>query len=474
MFDYSSVSSNTPPVKVAIMGLGGAGNNILDLVNGNTTPSSSLYSVNLDLRTLNASKADHKIHLGGSVTYGLGSGGDPQVAIKAARDSEGEITKALEGTNLLVLIAGLGGGTGSGAAPAIAKTAKKLGAFVVSVMTMPFSFEGERRREQAEQARRELTAASDISLCFENDRIESLLGGEGKALDAFEASNRLLAQAAEAIPVLAVKPGIIHLGLDDLKSIVSKGTDHCLFGVGSAAGGNRAKEAAEKVLSCPLFAAKKPETIDEILIHVAGPESLTVSELEKAVTTITEQLPEKIQIHFGVSIVPELGDTLNVTAFAVDQSFEPAAPQKAEPEILPIPAAVDDDPLPPPTLDPVEEGMDDTDDIDADEEEESFEPEPESEPFPDDPDTEDEDEEEEQEGPVPHAYRREPSTAMSEFDFDVSQPGPEPVRETSEKPDWRERAASEPSFKGLFSDDNPFIVDGEDLDLPPSMRKKKD
>lgn len=518
MFDYSTDNPENQPAKVAIIGLGGAGNNILNMIEQDAASSYSLYSVNLDLRLLKASKAPHKIHLGESLTFGLGSGGDPQVGAKAAAASESALTGAVENKGLVILLAGLGGGTGSGAAPVIAKLAGEAGGFIVSVVTMPFTFEGSRRREQANQAIEQLLAYSDIVLCFENDRMESLLEGEQKALEAFEASNRLLAQAAEAIPTLAIKPGLFHLGLDDLRAVVAKGSCHCLFGVGSASGENRAIEAARQALACPLFTSEQAKPNGkEVLIHISGSKSISISEIELAVKTIADELPEKTQIHFGVSIDPTLGDKVKIMTFA-SESASCNAPSKPAP--LPIPAAIDETPFPQPVAVPDE--VDESDEEDADEEEEIFAPTSdaqldsiirnedkgpamteseldEADPVDYPPASErhtappvretapqiEEESEEYDEEPLPPPAK----PSMGEFNFGFA--NPEPLDEGAPRnsaqhenddrsSDYRNRTFQEddqfsnPSFKGLFSDDNPFIVDGEDLDLPPSMRKKKD
>lgn len=519
MFDYSTDNPESQPAKVSIIGLGGAGNNILDMIEQDAASSYSLYSVNLDLRLLKASKATHKIHLGESLTFGLGSGGDPQVGAKAAKASESSLVPAVKNNGLVILLAGLGGGTGSGAAPVIAKLAGESGSFIVSVVTMPFTFEGARRREQANQAIDQLLAYSDIVLCFENDRMESLLEGEQKALEAFEASNRLLAQAAEAIPTLAIKPGLFHLGLDDLKTIVAKGSCHCLFGVGSASGESRAIDAARQALACPLFTSEQARPNGkEVLIHISGSDSLSIPEIELAVKTIADELPENTQIHFGVSIDAALSDKIKVMTFASEAASSCSTSSKPSP--LPIPTAIDETPLPQPPVGPEE--VDDTDEEDADEEEEAYAPVSDAqlgsiirndnegsamteseldevEPVDYPPAFEKpatpparniapetiSDPEEYDEEPLPSPAR----SAMGEFNFGFANPEPLDAvtrhsHEQHEAPgresDYRNRSSQEddqfsnPSFKGLFSDDNPFIVDGEDLDLPPSMRKKKD
>lgn len=483
--------------QIALIGIGGAGSNILDLIGGESIVADARHSVNLDLRLLNASSAPGKIHLGETLTHGLGSGGDPDVGARAARQGEEALAAILEGRDLVILLAGLGGGTGSGATPVIAQMARERKAFTVAVVTMPFTFEGARRNQQAVMAMEQLASSADLVLCFENDRMESLLEGEQRALEAFEASNRLLAQAAEAIPALAFKPGLLHVGLDDLKALIGPDTKGCRFGIGTAEGPDRASRAARKALQCPLFACNEDQqTPSHVLVHISGPSSLSVAEMEAIVDIMNTATGRQGHIHFGVSVLPEAGESVKVMVFApnLETASQPAVPESPPAGVEPAHVA----PSPVSAL-PVEPAAEEQDE--QEEEEQiplseaqlesviEYDETPSPAPAPELPEEEEPEEDpvdypagspsrESQPDPDPEQSKAVPS-AMGEFNFDLVEPPVKPpVAKHEPEPresgyaSYRENESS-PSFKGLFSDDDPFIVDGEDLDLPPSMRKKK-
>lgn len=540
MLTYSPSDEPTTPPRVAIIGLGGAGSNVLHLMEKKELPGCSLYSVNLDIRLLESSGAPHKIHLGSSVTHGLGSGGDPQVGAQAARESEASLVRALEGCSLAVMIAGLGGGTGSGAAPVIARLAKELGVFLVSVVTMPFDFEGPRRSEQARAALAELALYSDILVPFDNEKMADLVSADGSVLRAFDASNRLLMRAAEAVPMLHGNPGLVRLGLDDLRTVMAGRNRSCLFGFGTARGGNKAVEAARQVMESPFLAtAESLRGVSEVLVHVTGGELLGLDDIRKAMDEIARLLPGRMQVHFGVSVCPEAGDELRLVLFASTAMrehvrkplTESAFSAEATEVVSPVPAPVS---LPAVPEDALSRSV--VAELPADE---PVVPEsPVQEPViiihsDIDPGAELELRQEDPEPPsdvssVPHvevpAFSFEPSnrtmapsprsapqSRRSRFEKKVEAPAvtppvaePLPVEEEEDSFDKLKEIFVEKSpaeifagdsgdstssdeaidpllpeeeededGKGLFSNVDAFIVDGEDLDLPPFMRKKK-
>ncbi len=524
MLTYSPSDEPATPSRVAVIGLGGAGSNVLHLMEKKELPNCSLYSVNLDLRLLEASGAPHKIHLGSSVTHGLGSGGDPHIGAQAARESEASLVRALEGCSLAVMIAGLGGGTGSGAAPVIARLAKELGVFLVAVVTTPFDFEGPRRQEQARAALAELALYADILVPFDNEKMAELVSADGSVLRAFDASNRLLMRAAEAVPMLHGNPGLIRLGLDDLRTVMAGRNRSCLFGYGTARGGNKAVEAAQQVMDSPFLAAPEPlRGVSEVLVHVTGGELLGIAEIRKAMDEIAKLLPSRMQIHFGVSINQELGDELRLVLYASTAMREilrkpspvmetrmdtplPSVPVVASPPVLEAPVS--------PTVpaesvviihSDVDPGLGIFDEApiqDAPDEEEltvaSTTPQPESPVFSFEPTSRVmppasataptrlrpthlvpnlrgeapvnipllEEEEEDPFDKLKDMFaEKEVSDPLSDLEDELLPP--EDVNLLSEEDEEDEDG------KGHFSNVDAFIVDGEDLDLPPFMRNKK-
>ena len=198
---------------IAIVGIGGAGANILQCFAGSSANNVRLYTMSLDERVGRACGSNVEfVQLGSGLNHGLGSGGDPSVGAGAADESRADIERMLQGARLLVMVTGLGGGTGSGAAPVLAQMAREAGLFLVSVLVMPFSFEGKRRREQAELAREEIARLSDIVFCFENDYMEELFRNRPGARAVFEEVDRMLARATASVPMLASSPGFINHG----------------------------------------------------------------------------------------------------------------------------------------------------------------------------------------------------------------------------------------------------------------------
>lgn len=514
MPEYSSNQPASP--KTAIIGLGGAGHNILGIISQKTCPEYSLYAAHLDMRLLNASNAAHKILLGEKSSHGLGSGGDPAVGALAATISESQLKDTLLGKELVIIIAGLGGGTGSGAAPVIAGSAKKQQAFVVCLVVTPFSFEGARRKQQADNALAELKKNADMVLCFDNNHIRNLLSEDSNAVQAFDLSNTILANAAQTIHSIAYHPGFFHIGLDDLQTVASKG--HCLFGMGLASGEQRHINAAKQLLDCPLF-SKDIESIDDgnILIQFSGPDSLAIKEIEEAVKLISRSLPEQAQIHLGIAIRPELKDSIEIMLFAGKTVMEKEVPVTIIHETKPVPP-------------PSRENTEDITPTPGQKQEHHAEetvpsaataaiPEkqiqdhspakeqPEERPLIIETDIDPIDYSNEiQEDNTGKPLAEQPADDLQqithetrhtgEFDFgilDTPHTPPAPELKELEKPQTEkeenapqhqkqeppqpsvEQPKEEPApIKEFFSADDPFIVDGENLDLPPSMRKKRD
>lgn len=304
--------------RVVIVGIGGAGANILQCFGGSSAANVRLCTMSLDERVGLGSGNVEFLQLGAGFNHGLGSGGDPEVARRAATESAGEIRRLIRGARLLVMVVGLGGGTGSGAAPMLAQMAKEAGLFLVTVAVMPFAFEGRRRRAQADAALEEVSRLSDIVYCFENDYMEDLFRGRPGARAVFEEANRLLAKATASVPMLSSSPGIINLGLDELAAALDNSDSRCLFGSGSGYGSNRAEDAARAALQSPLLAFRGAIRFSRCVIaHVAGGESMSLAEVRTAMETVRGALADDdVTLYFGTSVKPHLGDEMRLTLIA--------------------------------------------------------------------------------------------------------------------------------------------------------------
>ncbi len=329
---------------IAIVGIGGAGANILQCFAGSSANNVRLYTMSLDERVGRACGSNVEfVQLGGGLNHGLGSGGDPSVGAGAAEESRADIERMLQGARLLVMVAGLGGGTGSGAAPVLAQMAREAGLFLVSVLVMPFSFEGKRRREQADSAREEIARLSDIVFCFENDYMEELFRNRPGARAVFEEVDRMLARATAAVPMLASSPGFINLGLDELATALENQDSRCIFGSGSGYGQNRAEAAAQAVLESPLVAYHGALSFARtVIVHIAGGDTLSLTEIRTIMELVRAGLAdEEVSIFFGATVKPHLGDEVRVTLIASINAdeFKTAIEAPPVPERLPEPEA---------------------------------------------------------------------------------------------------------------------------------------
>ena len=315
MISYNRDPQQTiPESSVKIIGLGGAGANMLDRATLDGLAGPEMTCVNTDLRTLSSSVAAEKIHLGKNLTKGLGAGGDPELGARAAQEVEHELRDALRGRKMVFLCVGLGGGTGSGAAPLIVRIAREEGAFVVVFATMPFGFEGQRRREQADTALNELSVLANAVVTFDNDRMGELVLAKQGVHEAFAACDTMISEAVKAVTRLVVRPGLINIGLADLMSALNTTRSRCLFGSGSGQGENRSQQAIENALNSPLLDKGHLLTnATSVLIHVCGDESLTLYEVELLMQSLSKHIPSDSQVLFGVATDPSMNGDLSVT-----------------------------------------------------------------------------------------------------------------------------------------------------------------
>lgn len=303
-----------PTSSVKIVGLGGAGANMLDRVALDGLDGAELLALNTDIRTLSASVASEKIQLGRNLTKGLGTGGDPELGRQAVTEAEDEIRASLKGRKIVFICVGLGGGTGSGAAPIVARIAREEGAFVVMFATTPFVFEGDRRREQAETSLNELAVLSNALVTFDNGRMGELVLAKQGIHEAFAAADRMISESIKAVIRLVVRPGLINVGLDDLMTALRTTRSRCLFGSGIADGKDRAQKALRNALASPLLdQGSLLKDAESVLVHLCGGEDLTLFEIELLMESLSKHVPEKAHVLFGAAIDPAMGEQLSIT-----------------------------------------------------------------------------------------------------------------------------------------------------------------
>ncbi len=315
MISYSRDSQEAiPSSAVRIVGLGGAGANMLERIALDSIEGAELLALNTDIRTLGACLAKEKIQLGVNLTKGLGTGGDPELGQQAMLEAEDNVREALKGQRIVFLCTGLGGGTGSGAAPIVARIAREEGAFVVVFATMPFFFEGRRRRDQAETSLNQLAVLSNALVTFDNNRMGELVLAKQGIHEAFAAADKMISESIKAVIRLVIRPGLINVGLDDLMSALRTNRSRCLFGSGMADGKDRASKALRNALASPLLdQGSLLKDAQTVLVHLSGGESLTLFEIELLMQNLQKHVPDKAHVLFGAAIDPAMGDNLSIT-----------------------------------------------------------------------------------------------------------------------------------------------------------------
>lgn len=309
--EHAQVASH---LKICVAGIGGAGLNVLDRITLDRIVDATLVSMHSDVRVLSHAMTPHKIQLGAEIMRGIGSGGDPELGRESAVASREQIRNVFQGHDMVFLCAGLGGGTGSGTTPVVAQIAKECGAMVFVFATMPFSFEGRRRLMQAEMALEEIQPYADALILFENNRMGELILPKEGIQKAFSQSDQLIGHSVRAISTMVTQPGIVRLGLSDLTTALRSPNARCLFGFGEARGSSRVTDALKRALKSPLVnQGQLLLHAENLLVHVAGGESLTLAEVETLMKQLGKHVPEQTQILFGISVDPKLGDSLALT-----------------------------------------------------------------------------------------------------------------------------------------------------------------
>ena len=309
-----SASSAAYLAVIRVVGVGGAGLNAVDRMIDAGIAQVEFVAVNTDIQQLQMSDAPVKIHIGGELTSGLGSGADPEIGRKAADEAYDQIKRALRGSDMVFVTAGEGGGTGSGAAPVVARIARELGALTVGIVTMPFRFEGTRRKAQADEGVRALREACDTVIQIPNDRLLEVLDRSTSMLDAFRVADDVLRQGVQGICDLITMPGLINLDFADVRTIMESGGT-ALMGIGFATGDERARQAAENALRSPLI---DTEIVGArgILLSVAGGDDLTLFEVNEAAEVVRQAATDDTNIIFGATIDERLTGQVWVTVVA--------------------------------------------------------------------------------------------------------------------------------------------------------------
>jgi cell division protein FtsZ len=343
-----------------VVGVGGGGSNAVARMMHEGVEGVEFHVLNTDLQALETSPVSRKLQLGVKVTNGLGAGADPAVGRQAALEDTERIVEILEGADMVFVTAGLGGGTGTGAAPVVASLAKELGALTVAVVTKPFAFEGPRRMRQAERGLEELAAAVDTVITIPNDRLLSLLPRGTSFFDAFKAADDVLRQAVQGISDIIVTPGLINRDFSDIKSTML-GMGFAMMGTAVASGENAAVEAARLAINCPLLEDGAMHGARGILINLTGSSQLGLHEVNEACSLIREAARcEDAQINFGVVLNESMAGAVKVTVIATGfRREEVVAPQRT---VFTEPPRADEPMMPPPP--PIEQALS-ADDIDT-------------------------------------------------------------------------------------------------------------
>ena len=299
--------------RIKVFGIGGAGCNAVNRMVNDGVRGVDFYICNTDIQTLNLSKCPNKLCLGKELTKGLGAGGNPEVGQKAALESQEDIKKALAGSDMVFITCGMGGGTGTGAAPIFAKFAKEMGALVVGIVTKPFDFEGRRRMDQANVGIEQIRRYVDSLIIVSNNQLLNVIGKIPMS-DAFKEADNILRQGVQTITDLIAVPAFINLDFADIKTVMSgKGT--ALIGIGMAQGENKAKEAAARAIRSPLLEANI-KGAKSAIINVTGGPSISLQDSSIAVDYIKEAAGNDIDIIYGVAINESLGESIIVTVIA--------------------------------------------------------------------------------------------------------------------------------------------------------------
>jgi cell division protein FtsZ len=460
--NYSLPEREQEIIPIKVVGIGGAGSNALDRIVLDGVDKADLVAINTDAQSLAASVAAQKVQLGRSVTRGLGAGGDPELGYQAALESADEIRQALVDARMVFICTGLGGGTGSGAAPVVAQLAREHGGLVIVFATLPFSFEGKRRAMQAQASFAQLNEVANAVICFENDRMGDMVAPKAGIHQAFAAADMTISQSVRSIVNLIQRPGLIRIGFDDLLMALRSENGRCLFGFGEADSDNRAHDALAQALKNPLMdKGKMLADAAHVLVQVAGGPAMTLSEVEILMQELGRHVRDNTQILFGTAVDGRMGNRLSVTiisSLAAEGEMAPPTPiapneatstavppiwEQAQETAPPIEVAPEPEPALAPAPPPPEDLV------------------PFKAPASVDAPIE----------PAPEVPKPVPGPRLI-----VPKKKPLPIKETKPAPEKPVHAKQEilqfePVTRGRFEKSEPTIVEGQDLDVPTYLRK---
>ncbi|MDD3631720.1 MAG: cell division protein FtsZ [Atribacterota bacterium] len=333
---------NTVPEKIGsfvdikIIGVGGGGGNAVNRMIEEGINGVKHISANTDAQVLALSNAEQKIQVGTRITMGLGSGSNPEIGKRAVEEDRDKISKVLEGADMVFITAGMGGGTGTGGSPIIAQISKELGALTVAVVTMPFSFEGIRRKKQAEEGIKLLKEYVDTLIVIPNDRLLQIIAQDTPVLDAFKVADEILLHGIKGISEIVVEPGLINVDFADVKMIMENaGT--AIMGIGRSSGENRAAEAAYNAVNSSLLGTKITDARG-ILFNISGGKNMTLFEVNQAAEIIQEAANPDANIIFGAVINESLGEDIRITVIATGFEEAPGTEEEQLREVISEPA----------------------------------------------------------------------------------------------------------------------------------------
>jgi cell division protein FtsZ len=330
---YDRDEGSASPISIKVVGIGGAGSNILDRMVLDGSEEIQLIAINTDVQSLAGSVATHKVQLGRTITRGLGSGGDPELGLAAAEEATEEIRKALKGGDVIIVCAGLGGGTGSGATPWVVQLAKEENALVLVIAALPFTFEGRRRCAQASASLAQLGVCADAVICFENDRMAEIALPRMGIHEAFAAADLTISRCIRAIVAILRRPGLLKVGFDDVRAVLRGRDSRGLFGFGEAIGENRAHEALALALKNPLM--NRGEMLHDsyhAIIYIRGGSNVTLGEVQIIMEELNRHINDRTKLFMGISVDPEMGQRLSVSIISsLGSPAEPETPLLPEP-----------------------------------------------------------------------------------------------------------------------------------------------
>ncbi len=329
---FEIIDNYTQEAVIKVIGVGGGGGNAVTHMLSENLEGVDFICANTDVQALNRSGVPALLPIGSNLTKGLGAGANPQVGQQAALEDRDRIKEQLQGADMVFITAGMGGGTGTGAAPVVAEISKELGILTVAVVTKPFRFEGARRQQAAELGLKLLRESVDSLITIPNDKLVPVLGSNMTLLDAFKAANDVLLNAVQGISELITKPGLINVDFADVRTVMAE-MGLAMMGSGSATGNERAREAAEIALQSPLLEDVNLTGAKGILVNITAGMDMSIGEFDEVGTTVREYADDDATVVVGTVIDPDMHDELKVTVVATGIGGEEEQKQPKRPEV---------------------------------------------------------------------------------------------------------------------------------------------